>query len=553
MLADELRLIVGGEVWDDAETRHRYGTDASAFRIEPVAVVAPRSVADLGKLVAFVNERRKSGDTSISLTARGGGSDMTGGPLSDSIVVDCTPHLNQTVRIDDDSVTAESGAFYRDIERETLKRHRIFPCYPASKALATIGGIVANNSAGEKTLKYGQTWQYVRSLRAVLADGHEHLLKRVGGRELAAKCRSKTFEGRLYKQTHDLLKSRWSAIKGAEPKTSKNSSGYLLWHAYDPTTDSLDLAQLLIGAQGTLGIVTEATLGLVPTARHTQMLVLYLRSLDQLSEIVHCLRSFKPSSIELFDDATLRLALRYAPQLAKMIGTQHNLLRLAWQFLPDAHIIAVRGFPKLVLMAEFEGDDDRELSRTLDTTVKSVMAFDVPTVRAPGTSAERYWVVRRQSFNLLRTKLTGVQTVPFIDDLVIDPDRLTEFLPRLYAILADYPQLRFSIAGHAGNGNLHIFPLIDMTRQGLRDLIPTIADRVYQLVLEFHGSLSAEHNDGLIRGPYLEQMYGREMVKVMRQIKQIFDPQGIFYPPQKLDETKDYSFAHLKTDNEHTV
>jgi FAD/FMN-containing dehydrogenase len=552
-MIEEIKKLVDGEVLTDQKDLEFYSVDASAFKINPSIVVKAKSVDDLKKLVKLAVERKD-----FSITMRSAGTDMTGGPLSESLVIDINAHLNNLVAIDENEKTAtmQPGLLYKDLEKETLKHNLIFPSYPASKDIASVGGIVSNNSGGEKTLRYGQTEDYVRSLRVILRDGSEYEFKKLTRLEVEEKMEQQDFEGKIYREVYKLITENNELIKNSKPKVNKNSTGYLLWNIWNKEEDTFDFTQVFTGSQGTLGIITEIKLGLVPVEPHSQMLTIYLNKIDNLAEIVNKILEYKPTELETYDDKTLKLALRFSPQLAKLISQDRNLIKFGLDMLPDFWIILKNlGLPKLVLMAEFTGLDQEELktrAQKLNKILKKEFDLDTHMPKSEA-EAEKYWVIRRQSFNLLRKKITDKQTVPFIDDIIVRPENLLGFWPKLDNILSEYPQLIYSIAGHAGSGNFHIIPLMDMSDKNQRNLIPIISERVYNLVLEYGGSLSGEHNDGLIRGPYLEKMYGKDMFNIFKEVKHIFDPQNIFNPGKKTDAKLDYAMEHLKKDNKHYV
>lgn len=546
---------MSGEVATDEKTLRLYSADASVFRIKPQVVVYPKSAEDIKALVKFTAARRKSAKN-ISLTVRSAGTDMTGGPLNDSIILDLNRHFQKIDRVGRDFVECAPGVFYRNLEKDTLKHHNlIFPSYPASKAYASVGGIVANNAGGEMTLRYGKTEDYVRELKVILADGQEYLFKKLNFAALKKKLSQRDFEGQIYRATYKLITANHKLIEAARPKVTKNSTGYLLWKIWDPKKKTFDLSKIFVGAQGTLGIITHIRLGLVKLERHSKMFVVYLKDFDRLGEVTEKILEYKPTALELYDDKTLALALKFAPQLALMIGRETNLLKFGLSLAPDFWImLKMRRLPKLVLLAEFRANEEVTIDTKLTELKARLKAFPVA-VHIPKSAdeAEKYWVIRRQSFNLLRKKIKDKQTVPFIDDLIVPVAALPEFLPKLNAILEEYPSLIETVAGHAGDGNLHVIPLMDLSDPKQRALIPEVAERVYDLTLKYGGSLSAEHNDGLIRGPYLEKMYGPAVMKLFWQVKKIFDLQNIFNPHKKTDATMSYLLTHLKTDNEHSV
>ena len=542
-LPEELKSFLKGDVATDEATLTKYSRDASLFEIRPQAVVFPRDAKDIGALVSFVSKEKKRG-RDISLTPRSAGTDMTGGSIGESIVLDFTKYMNRVGEVSaEGGGTAEPGAYYRDFEKATLEKGLLFPSYPASKELCAIGGIVANNSGGEKSLIYGKTDDYIHSLKVVLADGKEYTVRKLSKKELEKKIAGKGFEAQAYRKTLRLLDKNYDLIKRSKPRVSKNSSGYNTWDVWDKK--SFDLPRLFVGSQGTLGIITEATLGLVKTKPYAGVLVMFERDLAPLANIINLVLPFKPTSFESFDDHTLRLALRFLPGFLELLGSK-NLVSLGLQFLPEFWMVATGGFPKLVLLAEFEGESQSEVDAKLDALERQVRALGVKTrIARTQEESKKYWAIRRESFNLLRHHVLGKQTAPFIDDLVVLPEYLPEFLPKLYEIL-DRHEFMYTIAGHVGDGNFHIIPLMNLAEESEREKIPRAAEEVYDLVLRYHGSLSAEHNDGLVRGPYLKKMYGEKIFGIFKEIKAIFDPLGILNPKKKTEAELSYALSHIK-------
>lgn len=536
-----LKNIIRGEVESDEATRARYARDASLFEVTPAAAVYPKDAEDVKALVRFATERRKAGE-SVSLTPRGGGSCMSGGPLTESLVLDLTRHMNRVVEVGEGYATAEPGCFYRDFERATLAKGYLMPAYPASREMCAIGGMVGNDAAGEKTLKYGKVHDFVTSLKVVMADGNEYAVQPLSAAALAEKEKLSTFEGEAYRTLHALLEAHYYAVKAAKPNVSKNSAGYNLWDVWDRKT--FDLTKLFVGSQGTLGIVTEATFRLVKPKAHAGMLVVFLKDVAPLAEMVSAILPFQPSSVESFDRHTFRLALAHFFGFLKLFAK--NPFSLLFAFIPEALIVLIKGMPALVLLIEVEEDSAREVDEKLAKLRAALKQFPAA-IRTAKTAraARKFWVIRRESFNLLRHKVRGMQTAPFIDDLVVRPEHLPAFLPALYAILDRY-QFLYTITGHAGEGNFHIIPLMRLADEKERAKIKPAMDEVYALTLRYGGSLTGEHNDGLIRSPYLRQMFGRETYALFEEVKNIFDPLNIFNPGKKVGADLDYALAHLK-------
>ena len=548
-LADEIRSFFHGDVSVDDATLEKFSRDYSVFKVRPQIVVFPKDVEDVKNLVKFVAKKKTAGED-ISLTGRSAGSDMTGGPLGQSIIVSFTKYFNAIKEIGNDYVVVEPGVYFRDLEKQLTSRGLLYPPYPASKDICAIGGMVSNNSGGEKTLAYGKTEDYVRELSVVLADGEVHILRPLSSDALQAKLTEPGFEGDAYRALHRLIDGHYDEIKRAKPDVSKNSAGYYLWNIWDKGTGIFDLNKLFVGSQGTLGLVVEAKLGLVPLPKHSRMAVIFLQDLQWTGDLVETLLAFKPESIESYDDKTIEVAVKlWRPLLRSMKG---NIVKLAWDFLPEIFMALRHGMPKMVILVQFSGDDDSVLIKQLVVLKLAIEKFEKThagiQIRSlkDAEEAEKYWTIRRQSFALLHGAIKGKDTAPFIDDFIVKPEYLKEVLPKVNEILDQYKKdLIYTIAGHPGNGNFHIIPLMDLKDPRVRALIPEITEKIYRLVFEYHGSITAEHNDGLIRTPYLKEMYGPEIEKLFVETKKIFDQSNIFNPGKKVGGNLAYSTDHI--------
>jgi FAD/FMN-containing dehydrogenase len=537
-------IKIKGEIKTDEETLKKYSRDASIFEVRPLAVAHPKDAEDVKTLVKFVAAQKEKEPT-ISITARSAGTDMSGGPLNDGLIADFTTHFNKILGWGPSFVDIQPGVFYRDFEPESLKRELLLPCYTASKSLNTLGGMVGNNSAGEKTLAYGQTKDYVEELSVVLSDGNEYVFTDLEQRELEQKLKLPNFEGEIYRKMFQLVKENKDLIQKAKPKTSKNSAGYLLWEVWDGI--KFNLAKLFVGAQGTLGFVTKIRFRLVEPKPKNALLVMFLKDIINLGDIVADVVEHKPESFESYDDQTLKLAVKFMPgMLKKMKG---NALVLALQFLPEAWMALTGGMPKLVLIAEFTGEFQEEVNEKASLLQREVEGkFQIKTrICKNPAEVQKYWTIRRESFSLLREHVQGKHTAPFIDDIAVLPEKMPTFLPELNKILEKYKdKIIYTIAGHAGNGNFHIIPLMNLADESQRAIIPTLSDEVYDLVIKYGGTITAEHNDGLIRTPYLEKMYGKEVTALFQEVKNIFDPHNIFNPRKKVGADLKYALEHIK-------
>jgi FAD/FMN-containing dehydrogenase len=533
-----------GDIDGSDRTREFYSHDASLFEMVPELVVFPKNTQDLQRLVISAHLMRAK-VSNLSLTARSGGTCMSGGAINDSVIVDFTRYMNRIEDLQDFSARTQPGVFYRDFEKATLQKGALLPSFPASRELAAMGGMVANNAGGEKSLEYGKTEDYVNKLGVVLADGQMYELKSLKKDELEAKMAQDNFEGQIYKQMFDLLVANYDKIKKAKPHVSKNSTGYNLWDVWDRKTGVFDLTKLFTGSQGTLGLIGDIEFRLVHDKPHSGVLVCFMKNLNQLGEIINTVAPTKPASFEAFDNYTLELAIKFFPYFRKTLGWG-GLFKLAWSLIPDAFLL-LKGIPKMVLLIEYTAQTPEEVAQKVHAMRLGLKPFHLEATEEDSTEAKawKFRIMRRESFNLLRKKVKNKHTAPFIDDLVVPPASLSEFLPRLREIIKRHGLLA-TIAGHMGDGNFHVIPLMKIEEPAERAKLAPAMREVNELILSYGGSLSGEHNDGMIRGPWLEQMYGKEIVELFRQAKKIFDPENIFNPHKKTDADWDFSMSHIR-------
>ena len=437
----DLEKLIGGEVEDAAQTLETYSYDASLFEVKPQVVTFPKDSKDIQALVSYVAENKKA-HPELSVTARSAGTCMSGGAINDSIIADFSKHFNQIFEISGTSAHVQPGVFYRDFEKETLKHQALVPSYPASRELCTVGGMVNNNSGGEKSLEFGKTENIVTELQVVLADGNEYTVAPLSKNELEAKCAQKDFEGKIYRETYELIDKHYDQIKAAKPHVTKNSTGYNLWDVWDRDSEIFDLTKLIVGAQGTLGFVTDIKFRLVKSRAHSGLLVAFLKDIDRLGEIIPMVLKHKPASFESFDDVTLKMTFKFLPFFVKTLGVW-GLIKLMISLIPDG-LMLLKGIPKLILMVEFDGDSVDEVRQRIRALHKELdmkrIYYEINSEEEDPTeaSSKKFWIMRRESFNLLRKKVKDKHTAPFIDDLVVAPQYLTQFLPEMRKIIKKY-------------------------------------------------------------------------------------------------------------------
>lgn len=543
-IAAELTKIFKGEIDTTDETREFYSHDASLFELKPQVVVFPKDALDVKSLVQFVRDN-KAKHHDLNITPRSRGTDMSGGAIGESIIMDVSKHMNKLHEVTAEHAHVQPGMLYREFDLETLKHGSILPSYPASRDLASVGGMASNNSGGEKSLQFGKTDRYVTELKVVLSDGNEYTVKPIDRKQLNAKMDQDDFEGNLYRRTFDLVDKHYDEIKAAAPKVTKDSTGYHIWNIWDRETGIFDLTKLFVGAQGTLGIITDIKFNLVPKPEHSGTLVCYMKDTDDLGEVIPAVLRHKPATFECFDDNTLWLSFKFFFSFLKKLGVV-RWVKLALQLIPDGAML-VKGIPHLILLIEFTGNSVEEVKLKIHETRIDLEKYNFTYMEEDETEekSQKFWLMRRESFNLLRSKVHDKHTAPFIDDMVVPPERLAEFLPRLRKIIKKY-KLLATIAGHLGDGNFHVIPLMKIEMKSERAKLEPAMKEVNTLVIKYGGSVSGEHNDGLIRGPWLQQMYSPSVLGYMRDLKSLYDPKNIFNPHKKTDADWKYSFSHIR-------
>ena len=509
-----------GEVLATAEVRRYFSTDASVLTLTPSMVIYPQNTNDVRKIVRFTWQLAEKGHI-LPLTPRGHGSDLGGAAIGKGIVLVFPAHMNRILELNvkHRQIRVQPGINYRALQ-QTVESHGLFlPPYPSSIDRSTIGGAIANNTAGEKTLKYGATREYVESLEVVLANGELIQTNRLTKRELNRKKGLTTLEGDIYRQLDGLLIDNWELIQAhANPAVSKNSSGYEL-ASVKHKDGSFDLTPLIVGSQGTLGIVSEAILKLESYNANTTLFAIFLEGLDDASEAIAQILKLKPSALEMVDGHLLALLRK---------------TNSAW-----LKGVIEEPYPAIVLLAEFDDAGHRQQntkSKKLEKLLKKFTArYKIST---DFEEQQRLWSIRRSAAIVTANGDSDERAVPIIEDGVVPKERLTEFIEQIYALFKRN-HLEVAVWGHAGDANLHLQPFLDLSKVGDRQKVFKLMDEYYDIVLSMGGSTCGEHNDGRLRAPYLKKSYGPEMYELFKQVKHIFDPHGTLNPGVKLDDGSD--------------
>lgn len=532
-LAAHLQQHLAGEVSVDHRALEYFSTDGSVLELMPKAVVYPQDYRDVIKLTRFSWQLAEQGKH-LPITARGKGTDQAGAALGSGIMLVFPAHMQKMIGFDKNlNVIVQPGMIYGDLQRTLHSHGRFLPPFPTSMDYATIGGALANNSCGEKTPKYGCTADYVQSLQVILANGQQIEARKLSKRELNHKKGQTDFEGDIYRKLDGLLLDNKDLIASARPNVSKNAAGYNLWDI-KAKDGSFDMSKLLVGSQGTLGIITEAMLRTVPYQPDTYLLAAFFDSVDAADEAVPQLLRLKPSSLELVDYHVLKFLQENHPKrIAGIIDGQ---------------------LPKIMLLIEFDDPKARKRKANVKNALNVLkkLATRVDATTEP-QQQELLWGIRHSAAAGGWHVKGAKEAAPFIEDGVVPVAQLKTFIHKLYELFEKH-HLDVAISGHAGDANLHLKPLVNLNSTGDRQLVFKLMDEFYAMVISMGGSTTGEHNDGRLRGAYLKDLYGEQMYELFRQVKLIFDPYNILNPGVKVNVDKDdikqllrheYSLKHL--------
>ncbi|MEI9914054.1 MAG: FAD-binding oxidoreductase [Candidatus Saccharibacteria bacterium] len=536
-IAHYLQEHLSGEVMTSVDARRYFSTDASILVSPPALIAYPRNENDVRKAARFSWQLAERGRI-IPLTARGSGTDPTGGAIGSGLMVVFPAHMNRILELDTKSgdVTVEPGINFGKLQ-QTLQTHgRFIPSYPATLEYSTVGGAVSNNIAGEKSFKYGPIGYNVKRLRIVLTNGEVIETERLSKRELNKKLGLATFEGEIYRAVDTLLEENKELIATMQRPVAKNNAGYNLLDIKNKD-GSFDLSPLFIGSQGTLGIITDITLTSDPYNPDTSLIMATFDELENLQLAINELRSSKesPSSIEMVNLGLIQSIYELNPNQLK-------------DLLPTSH-------PAFVLFVEYDDPSDRTRKRNTTHAQKILekLATNIQIETEP-EHQQKIWKVRQSSSTYIGHSDGFKHSGPIISDSVVPPERLAEFIAGIDHIFNVVGIKPVAIWGHAGDGILHIQPHLNMSQVGDRQKAFRLLDEFYKLVISLGGSISGGRGDGRIKAPYLEMQYGSEVYALLKKIKQIFDPYGTLNPGVKFGTTVDdlkrlvrpeYTFGHF--------
>tara|TARA_A100001037_G_scaffold306824_1_gene356349 strand:+ start:120746 stop:123643 length:2898 start_codon:yes stop_codon:yes gene_type:complete len=505
-ISNDLKRVVEGEVKFDSFSRYLYSTDASIYQILPIGVVLPKSKEDVIATIELANQYN------VSILPRGGGTSLAGSTVGNSIVLDFSKYMRKVVNLNTEnkSVRVQPGIIIDELNHYLSSHNLLFAPDPSSSNRGNIGGALGNNSCGAHSIRWGKTSDNVNQIESILSDGSIANLESI---DLNVVKNSKTPSdpiALIASKLHQIGLNYSSEIDNRYPKIMRRVSGYNLDQLIGP--NELNLAKFVVGSEGTLLTITEAELSLVDKPKHKGLAVIHFNSLIESMEATVSILELDPSAVEHVGEIILDEARR------------HNEYKKLMDF--------VDGRPNSLLLVEFTGETEGELQGHLDKIKAKMSSLKLgyhTAIIVNEREQAKVWAVRRAGLGLMMNVIGDAKPLPFVEDTAVEPHLLPKFVKRFDEILKEFGT-EAGYYGHASVGCLHIRPLINLkTSVGIQQL-QDIADEISSLVLEFGGSISGEHGDGLVRSPFLEKMFGIEIMNAFAEVKDIFDPQHIMNP-----------------------
>ena len=547
-LVADLERRIDGEVRFDSYSRQLYATDASVYEVTPIGVVFPRSTDDVAAVVEYCAARE------IPVLPRGGGTSLAGQAVNEAVVLDFTRHLNQVLAVDPDDRRArvQAGTYLGDLNRAAAPHDLKFAPDPAYRDKSAIGGAIGNNSTGAHSLKYGKTDAYVEEVTVVLADGTVTTFGEVTIEELRERADPEgDLEARIHAEVARIVDEEAESIQDVFPDLKRNVSGYNLdLLVEEAASGSVNLAKLLAGSEGTLAIVTEAEVSLVPVPETTSVALLTYDDLVEAMEDVPTILEHDPAAVEVMDHVLLDLARETEEfsDLVEMLPAGAEAVLLVEFYAEDDG----EGRGKVAdLIADRVGDGDVDPGVATSVDPPGDTSTDAPTRASDALEAHddaekaRFWKLRKSGLPILLSRTSDEKHVSFIEDCAVPPEHLAEYVADFREILAAHDTFATFYA-HAGPGVLHVRPLVNTkTIEGV-ETMHSIADAVTDLIVEYGGAVSGEHGDGRARTQWNRKRYGEELWETFRELKSTFDPDWLLNPGQvcgDVDMREDHRFG----------
>lgn len=514
---EELNSNLGSKIRWDAVTLQLYSTAACFYEITPLAVVIPESIEDIQNTISVCAEYK------IPVLPRGAGSSLSGNSVGRAVILDLTRNFNQVKIISENLVHCGVGVVLNNLRDHLKPLNKKFAPDPSSGNVCVIGGMLGNNSGGPHTIKHGNMYKHVDEVDVILSNGKLFKAKNIKLTEIAE---LDDFDKPYYERVKELLEKYKSEIFQSRPNSTKNASGYQVWDILTET--HLNLALMMVGSEGTLGVFSGAKLKVIPTVKRRGIISFYFSDIAQMGIAVKHLRALGASAIEFVDQSFIQLALSFKPELK--------------EFLPE-HV-------KYLLYVEFESDDEKEIEHLFEQA-KLIISEKEKLAEIGLCSTNETEIVNifkiRKAATVILNKIQGKEKpVPFVEDAAIHPDVFSDFLIDLSRLLENYT-FKYAVFGHAGDGNLHLRPILNFKDEKSFADAEDLMHKFVELVYKFKGTLSGEHGDGRLRTPFLKKSFPK-LLPLFKEIKHLFDPihimnPDIIVPKNEYEWTKDLRYS----------
>jgi FAD/FMN-containing dehydrogenase/Fe-S oxidoreductase len=512
-LREELARSIDGEVRFDKVSRALYSTDASVYQIEPLGLVVPKSREDIIRIVQICGKFR------CPLTMRGGGTSQGGQAISEGLVVDTSKYYNRILELNVEKrwVRVQPGIVLDELNAQ-LKAHGLrFAPDISTASRATIGGMMANNSSGARSVLYGKTIDHVLEQQVVLADGSIVHFRPLAPAELDQISEGDSLEAECYRTVRRLADECAEEVDKRFPKVLRRVGGYNLDEFIKPGAP-FNLAKLMVGSEGTLGVVLEAKLNLVALPKFKAVLAIQFADTLEALAATPVILEHRPSAVEIMDKFILDHT-RQSPRLDRIRNS------------------FIEGDPGALLCVEFYDDAKPNLVPRIEAVERDLTSRQLGYRFHRALELDdqaRIWSLRESALGLSMAMKEEAKSISFVEDTAVDPSKLRDYIDRFLGIIRKH-QTTAGIYAHASVGCLHVRPVVNLkTEQGIQKF-EAIANEVSDLVLEFGGALSGEHGDGFVRSPFMRKMFGPVLYEAFRTIKSTFDPHGILNPGKIVD------------------
>jgi FAD/FMN-containing dehydrogenase/Fe-S oxidoreductase len=507
-IENELKKVITGDIQFDKYSRLLYSTDASIYQMEPIGVVLPKDTEDVLETIRICS------DSKTIFLPRGGGTSLAGQAINHGVVIDFTKYMNKVISINAEERWAivEPGITIDALNANLRPYGLYYTPDPTTKSRATIGGSLGNNSCGAHSIIYGKTSDQVLELDVILSNAEKVHFKDIDQQTLhnIISSQSDTLEKKIYAETIRLATEHAAEIDRRYPKIQRRVSGYNLDFLSDSNT--VNMSRMIVGSEGTLGTITAAKVKLEPLPTNVGLAIVHFKDLFESMEATVMILDHNPSAIELVDKMIL--------------DRSRESLGLSRQ------TTFIEGDPQAILLVEFFGESMKEVESKIDNMNQALIKRNLSYACSKALRPEEQrnaWAIRSAGLGLLMSVKGDSKPLPFVEDTAVSPELLPEYIRRFDSIVKSHNTYA-GYYGHASVGCLHIRPMINIkTESGIRDLV-AISDEISDLVLEFNGSMSGEHGDGIVRGVWTEKMLGPTLYQAFKDLKSSFDPNNILNP-----------------------